>query len=419
MPLTRRAFLQGLLGMGLGAVGAATVLEGLRQAGQNEEGLVGDLPFYARPARFALSVEGTGRCGDCHGDPRPSAMTYCHTRHSDRYVRCLLCPKGCMISEGRRGDCRVRENRGGVLYTMAYGNPCTYHVDPIEKKPFFHFLPGTAAFSFSTAGCNLHCLYCQNWEISQRTPEELIAQLRVAGIREGVVEPLLPEELAELALRTGSVSVAYTYAEPTVFYEYMYDTAVAARARGLRNVVISAAYIRQEPLQALCAVVDAIKVDLKGINEAFYREVCFATLQPVLEAIRTIAQSGVHLEVVNLVVPQHNDAAEDMRQLARWLREEVGPDVPLHFSRFYPTYRLTNLPPTPVPTLENARAIAMEEGLHYVYVGNVPGHEGNNTYCPRCGEVVIRRSGLSVLEMRLQDGHCVNCGQAIPGVWKL
>ncbi|MBN1484340.1 MAG: AmmeMemoRadiSam system radical SAM enzyme [Chloroflexia bacterium] len=332
-------------------------------------------------------------------------MSYCHTEHRGAYVKCRLCPKGCLISEGERGDCRVRENRGGVLYTMTYANPCAVHVDPIEKKPLFHFLPGSAALSLATAGCNLHCLYCQNWQISQVPPEETDFR------------PLYPEQVADYAQESGAASIAYTYTDPIIFYEYMYDTARAGRDRGLRNVVISAGYINQEPLRELCAVVDAIKIDLKGINEAFYREVCSATLGPVLEALQTIARSGVHLEIVNLVVPTLNDDTGDMRRLVRWVYQELGPDVPLHFSRFYPQYRLQNLPPTPLQSLEQARAVALEEGLRYVYIGNVAGHEAGHTYCPRCGDLVIRRSGFSVLENRLQDGRCP-CGEAIPGVWR-
>ncbi|MGC8873901.1 MAG: AmmeMemoRadiSam system radical SAM enzyme [Chloroflexia bacterium] len=401
--LTRREFLKGGVLLGLGALGAATIWRNWRLAGTPSR--TERLPFYARPARYFVPVSGSARCGDCHGAPAPAQNSYCHTEHSRTFVKCRLCPKGCLISDGRRGDCRVRENRGGTLYTMAYGNPCALGVDPIEKKPFYHFLPGTTAFSLSTAGCNLHCLYCQNWQISQVPPE-----------RTDFVQ-LLPEDVVAGAQQARSPSIAFTYAEPTVFFEYMVDTARLARARGLRSVVISAGYINPEPLAELCTLVDAIKIDLKGINEAFYREVCSATLAPVLQAIRQIARSGVHLEIVNLVVPGRNDALEDMRTLARWVRDEVGPDVPLHFTRFYPQYRLLDVPPTPVETLERARAIALEEGLHYVYVGNVPGHPGNHTYCPGCGRVVIRRSGFSVLEMALQDGRCAFCGYPIPGVW--
>lgn len=402
--LTRREFLKGGVLLGLGALGVATVWRNWRLTGAVRT--TERLPFYARPARYFVPVSGGARCGDCHSAPAPDHHSYCHTEHSQTYVKCRLCPKGCLISDGKRGDCRVRENRGGTLYTMAYGNPCALGVDPIEKKPFYHFLPGTTAFSLSTAGCNLHCLYCQNWQISQTTPE------RTDFIR------LLPEDVVAATKQAGSPTIAYTYAEPTVFFEYMVDIARLARAQGLRSVVISAGYMNPEPLAELCALVDAIKIDLKGINEAFYRDVCSATLGPVLDTIRRIARSGVHLEIVNLVVPGRNDAPEDMRKLARWVLTEVGPDVPLHFTRFYPQYRLLDVPPTPVETLEQARAIALEEGLRYVYVGNVPGHPGNHTYCPGCGQVVIRRSGFSVLEMALQDGHCSYCGRAIPGVWR-
>lgn len=404
MPLSRRAFIKGAIGLGLGALGLGTVLDNLQRGAPGAAPQA--LPWHARPARFALAVEGAARCGDCHGGEQPSTGSFCHVRHGGGYVKCALCPKGCLISEGRRGDCRVRENRGGVLYTMAYGNPCAVHVDPIEKKPFFHFLPGSMAFSLATGGCNLHCLYCQNWEISQVAPEDT------------PMVQMPPEEVISAALRSGSRSIAFTYSEPTVFYEYMFDTAAQARAAGLRSVVISAGYINSEPLRELCRVVDAIKIDLKGINEDFYRDVCAATLQPVLAAISQIGASGAHLEIVNLVVPTLNDAMEDMRRLARWVRDTVGPDVPLHFSRFSPLYRLQRLPPTPVQRLHEAREIALAEGLRYVYIGNVAGDPGSHTYCPRCGRVVIARSGFSVLEMHLAEGRCAYCGQEIAGVWE-
>lgn len=404
--LNRRDFLKGALLLGLGAVGAGVALANWPRNAVRKALQAADLPFHARPARHFLPLARSTHCGDCHGETATSRFTFCHVEHGGDYVQCRLCPKGCIISEGQRGDCRTRENRGGTLYTMTYGNPCAVHVDPIEKKPFFHFLPGSRAYSLATAGCNLHCLYCQNWEISQIPPEE------------SRFTRLLPTEVVTEAERSGSASIAFTYTEPTVFYEYMLDTALLARERGLRSVVISAGYINPEPLRVLCQAVDAIKIDLKGINEAFYERVCSATLQPVLEAIRLIARSGVHLEIVNLVVPSLNDAPADMRTLARWVRDEVGPAVPLHFSRFYPQYKLLNLPPTPVGSLEEARNIALAEGLYYVYIGNVPGHPGEHTYCPRCGEIVIRRAGMSTVEIHLSEGRCAYCGQEIPGVWK-
>jgi len=288
---------------------------------------------------------------------------------------------------------------------MNYGLPCAVNNDPIEKKPFFHFLPGTLAFSIATAGCNLHCQYCQNWTISQVPPEE--TQNLDA-----------PPEVIVQAARSRSTSIAYTYSEPTIFYEYMLDTARLGRAAGLRNVVISAGYINPEPLRRLCRAVDAIKIDLKGFNDDFYRNVCDATLEPVLEGLKIIREEGVHLEIVNLVVPTLNDSLDEMRALSRWVVDNLGPDVPLHFSRFYPMYKLTHLPPTPVETVAKAREIALEEGVWYAYVGNVPGHPGENTYCHHCGEVLIQRRGFTVLDNNIVDGKCRFCGAPIPGVWK-
>jgi pyruvate formate lyase activating enzyme len=299
----------------------------------------------------------------------------------------------------------VRENRGGRLYSVVYGNPCAVHVDPIEKKPFYHFLPTAAAFSLATAGCNLRCLYCQNWSISQSTPEET----------ENF--DLMPEDVVYYAQTSGAPVVAYTYSEPIVFYEYMLETSRLARQAGLLNVVISAGFINVEPLRELCTAVDGIKIDLKGYDEGFYHEICEGELRPVLEAIRTIYESGVHLEIVNLVVPTLNDSVEQLRSLSRWLARDLSPDVPLHFIRFHPQYRLNNLPATPVETLEAAWSVAREEGMRFVYVGNVPGHSGNNTYCPTCGEAVIVRQGFAVAEYHLRGGVCAHCGESIPGVW--
>ncbi len=320
-------------------------------------------------------------------------------------VRCELCPRLCALSDGQRGECSVRENRGGVLYTLVYGRACAVHADPIEKKPLYHFLPGSLAFSIATAGCNLHCLYCQNWQISQRLPEEV----------ESVDLP--PEQVVSLSQQQNCPVVAYTYSEPTVFYEYMLDTATLGRSRGLRNAVISAGYISQAPLLQLCQVVDAIKIDFKGYSREFYHDICGATLQPVLETMKTVHQQGVHLEIVTLVVPTLNDQPDQLRDLCRWIVDELGPDVPIHFSRFHPLYKLTHLPMTPVEVLEQAREIAMEQGIRYSYIGNVPGHAGDNTYCHHCGKMLIRRLGFSILENCIVDGKCEYCNQPIPGVW--
>jgi pyruvate formate lyase activating enzyme len=288
---------------------------------------------------------------------------------------------------------------------MVYGNPCAVHVDPIEKKPFYHFLPTAAAFSIATAGCSLRCLYCQNWEISQVPPEETQN------------DNLPPEQVVRGALTSKAPVIAYTYSEPMVFYEYMLATARLGREAGLRSVVVSAGFVNPEPLRELCQAVDAIKIDLKGYDKEFYRKVCGAELGPVLEAIRIINEAGVHLEIVNLVVPTLNDSLDQLRSLARWLARDISPDVPLHFSRFVPQYKLNNLPPTPVETLEKAWQVARDEGMRFVYVGNVPGHPADNTYCPACGKAIIVRQGFDVTEYHLQGSACAYCGEPIPGVW--
>lgn len=359
-------------------------------------------------ARYYASYSSKGAldCTSCHGETEePLPVSYCHVPHTGSYVQCTLCPRECVIAEGERGECRVRENRNGRLYSMVYGNPCAVHIDPIEKKPLYHFLPTAAAFSLATAGCNLRCKYCQNWSISQVPPEET----RNAD--------LPPEAVVHYARENNAPVIAYTYSEPIIFYEYMLDTARLAREAGLQNVVISAGFINQEPLRELCRTVDAIKIDLKGYDESFYRQVCEGELEPVLEAIKTIHESGTHLEIVNLVVPTLNDDLEQLRALAHWVAHDLSPDVPLHFSRFYPQYKLKNLPPTPVERLTEAREISLEEGVRFVYVGNVPGHPGNHTCCPACGEVLIERAGFSVKDYHIEGGECKFCGAPIPGVW--
>lgn len=323
-----------------------------------------------------------------------------------KQVKCVLCPRECVVDDRERGYCGVRENRSGTYYTLVYSRACSAHVDPIEKKPFFHFLPGTAAFSVATAGCNVNCKMCQNWEISQVRPEQVQAMY------------LPPDKLAQLAKQTGCASIAYTYSEPVVFYEWMYDCARASRPLGIKNVVVTGGYIKEKPLRELCKVVDAIKVDLKGFSERYYQEVVNGQLKPVLDALLVMKSEGVWLEIVYLVVPTLNDKEGELRQLARWVKSQLGPDVPLHFTRFYPQYLLKNLPPTPIATLERAKQIADAEGLHYVYIGNVPGHPGENTYCPRCKRPVVERIGYQIRGVHLNRGKCKHCQQPIPGVWK-
>jgi len=321
-------------------------------------------------------------------------------------VQCTLCPRGCKVGNLERGYCGVRENRGGAYHTLVFGNPCAFHNDPIEKKPFFHFLPSTAVFSLSTAGCNMNCSFCQNWEISQSRPEQV------------QFIPLMPKDVVRTAREAGAVSIAGTYAEPTVYIEYMLAIAAEARKQGLRTVVVSAGYIEKEPLRRLCKSVDAIKIDLKGFTEEFYRRNCVATLKPVLASLKTIRESGVWLEVVNLVIPTLNDGDREIAAMCRWLAKSLGTGVPLHFSRFMPMYRLKNLPSTPVATLERAHAIARAEGLEYVYLGNVPGHPTESTTCPKCKAVVIGRAGFAVKSLHVKNGRCAFCGASIAGVWR-
>lgn len=414
--VTRRQFLKGAGILAACGAGAAAGLSGNRwwERSPFPTTTAGALAESQPPTRTSVearyyvsfAAQGSLNCNDCHSATQESlSVSYCHIPHTGNYVRCNLCPLGCIVADGQRGHCRTRENRGGRLYSMAYGNPCAVHVDPIEKKPFYHFLPTADAFSIATAGCNLRCLYCQNWEISQVMPEET----------ENIDLP--PGAVVQAARQYNAPVIAYTYSEPTAFYEYMLDTAQLGKQAGLRSAVISAGFINPEPLRELCQVVDAIKIDLKGYDEEFYRKVCGAELQPVLDAIRTIHETGVHLEIVNLVVPTLNDSLDQLRALSVWLAQEISPNVPLHFSRFQPLYKLTNLPPTPVETLEAARKAAMEEGMHFVYVGNVPGHPGDNTYCPACGEAIIVRQGFSVVGYHLKGDKCAYCGERIPGVW--
>jgi len=321
-------------------------------------------------------------------------------------IECQLCPQGCKVADRERGTCGNRENRGGTYYTLVHSLACAVHVDPIEKKPFFHVLPGEKALSFSTAGCNVECKFCQNWEISQFRPEQVPAYY------------LPPEELVTTATRTGSKLTAATYGEPVVFWEYVRDVAIAANAAGLRPTVVSNGFIQEQPLREIVPLLSAIKVDLKSFSDEFYRQQVRGKLEPVLRTLQVIREVGTWFEIVVLLVPTLNDSEAEIEALAAWVVGNLGPDVPLHFTRFHPTYRLTELPPTPVATLERSWSIARDQGLHFAYLGNVPGHPGENTVCPGCGKILIRRMGFRILEMSLVDGTCPACGRSIPGVWK-
>ncbi len=289
--------------------------------------------------------------------------------------------------------------------TLVYGKPCAIHVDPIEKKPLFHFLPATGAYSIATAGCNLHCKFCQNWQISQRPPEE------TRNFH------LPPEDVVEAAFHYNCRSIAYTYSEPIIFYEYMMDTAKMARKRGIRNLMVTAGFIEEKPLRELCQHIDATNTDLKGFSEEYYRDVCSGELQPVLEGLKICKEEGVWVEITNLVIPTLNDDMNRIEEMCRWILDNLGADQVLHFSRFRPQYQLKNLPPTPVETLEEARNVAMDVGLNYVYIGNVSGHEGENTICPNCKRLLIERVGFSIVRNNLLDGTCKFCGHRIAGVW--
>ncbi len=324
----------------------------------------------------------------------------------DERIRCLVCPRECVVDDCERGYCGVRENFGGTYYTIVYGRVCAYHIDPIEKKPLFHFLPGTTAFSIATAGCNMECKFCQNWEISQERPENIDA----IDLKPGLV--------VSAARRSGCPTIAYTYTEPIVFYEYALDCARLGHDSGVRSVFITAGFIRKQPLIELAKHMDAIKIDLKAYTQDFYRKICSSELKPVLDAIVTVRNTDTWLEIVYLVIPTLNDKDKEIDEMCKWMLEYVGNDVPLHFTRFYPTYRLRNLPPTPLSAVEKAREIALSRGLKYVYVGNVPaGNPGESTYCPVCGNKVIERAGYRILRFELEKGRCPKCKTAIPGVW--
>ncbi len=321
-----------------------------------------------------------------------------------KMIVCELCPHFCRIAPGERGQCLVRYNRDGKLISLVYGKPCAVHLDPVEKKPMFHFLPGTRIFSIATAGCNLHCKNCQNWEISQRRPEETRN------------ENLSPREVVEGAIRAGCKSVAYTYTDPSIFFEYTVDASRLAHSRGLKNVLVTAGYLNEKPMEEIFTVTDGANIDLKG-NDAFYQRIVGGRVEYVMRYIKKAVASSVFVELTNLIIPTLNDKKEDVRWLIRWILDEVGPEVPLHFSRFFPMYQMTNLYPTPKQTLEDAAAMAYDMGMHYVYVGNVVPNKYENTRCPSCKKDVITRQGYMILSNDVVNGRCTFCKHKIPGVW--
>ncbi|RJR47242.1 MAG: AmmeMemoRadiSam system radical SAM enzyme [Desulfobacteraceae bacterium] len=391
----------------LGGAGAVTQTLPWTVSGFHNEVLAADLDeiIEAAPrARFWTSVSlAGGDCLKCH-EPGENILKRKHT-HKENSVTCLLCARKCTLLPNETGKCRSRRNVAGELRSLVYGRPISIHIDPIEKKPFYHFLPGAAAYSLATSGCPLRCRFCQNWQISQASPQDY----RVRSIPAA--------EIADSASGRKAPVIAFTYNEPTVFAEYMLDIARRAREHRIRSVLISCGYMTEAPLREMCETLEAIKIDLKGYSEKFYREVCGAELRPVLRSIKQIAESKVHMEIVNLVVPTLNDSEKSLRELSDWVVSELGPQVPVHFTRFHPSYQMPNLPPTPVATLERAREVALDKGMYYPYIGNVPGHPGNHTYCPSCRKIVVKRESFFLFEMNLKDGKCGFCGRPIEGVW--
>ena len=325
----------------------------------------------------------------------------------DDKVRCLLCPHRCLISPGKRGRCGVRENRGGVLYSLVYQKAISSHVDPIEKKPFFHFLPGSASFSVATIGCNLSCRFCQNSDISQAGKETT----EIYGA------DLSPAEIICQAKQSGCLSVSYTYTEPTVFFEYAFDTAVLAKQEGLANNFVTNGYIAAEPLKAIAPYLDAANVDLKSFREEYYRKICGGSLKPVLDTLVLMKAQKIWVEVTTLVLPGQNDSEAELRDIAIFLRDKLGSETPWHVSRFFPRYQMDASPPTLPETIDRARRIGLDVGLKFVYSGNLTGGSGENTFCPDCGQTLIRRFGFTLAGNKIQGGCCSFCGAKIAGVF--
>jgi len=318
-------------------------------------------------------------------------------------VQCELCPHKCIIKNGTRGICRVRENRKGVLYSLVYGKLCSASAEHIEKKPLYHFLPGSLAYSIAVPGCNLACKHCQNWEISQAKPEDVRSL------------SFTPKEIIKNAIDSKCKSIAYTFTEPSIWPEFLLDICKLAKKARIKNTTVTNGFINPEPLNELCKCLDGSNIDLKSINDEFYQQVCGARLEPVLKAIKIMHEKGVWVELTNLLIPGLNDSLEEINKLVDWVKK-LDRNIPLHFTAFYPTYKLTNLPRTSPEILKKARNIALSKGLYYVYTGNIQDEEGNNTYCPKCKKLLIKRRGFNVVENKLKNGKCP-CGERIAGVW--
>ncbi|OGS20705.1 MAG: AmmeMemoRadiSam system radical SAM enzyme [Elusimicrobia bacterium RIFOXYA2_FULL_39_19] len=322
-------------------------------------------------------------------------------------IKCRLCPWECTIKPDERGICTVRENKNGTLYTLSYSRVCSINIDPIEKKPFFHFFPGQKVFSIATPGCNMGCRFCQNWSISQVKPEDVDSFY------------IPPENLIKLIKKSECPLLAFTYSEPTIFFEYMIETLKLAKSNGIKTAIVTSGFINKEPLLNICKYADAIKIDLKAFNEKYYKDICEGKLQPVLESLKTIKQQKIHLEIVYLVIPSLNDNPEEIKKMCSWIKQNLGKDIPLHFSRFFPLYKMQNYPATSLSTLENLKKLATNEGLKYVYIGNVdPVNSANSTYCPKCKKLLIIRDGYEINENNISNEKCKYCYEKIYGKWQ-
>jgi len=322
-------------------------------------------------------------------------------------VTCYLCPHTCKLNPDERGKCRVRKNVDGKLYSTVYGKPNAVHIDPIEKKPLYHFLPGQRALSIGTAGCNHSCTFCQNWRMSQKNEEQIKST------------SLSPEEIVEKAQQQNTDIIAYTYNEPTVFFEYMQNTAEKAREKNIKNIAVTCGLINQKPLEQLCGFIDAANIDLKYFSDQLYREISGGYLKSVLNTIKTMKEEGVWIEITNLLIPNLNDNEEMIRKMCDWIVENIGENVPLHLSRFHPAYKMKEKPPTPVEKVKKAKKIAINRGINYIYIGNIPG-EARNTECPQCNASLIERRNLKpkLQNLNPEKGECSQCGEKILGVWK-
>lgn len=327
-----------------------------------------------------------------------------YEKQVENKIKCGLCPNECRVTDLERGTCGVRENRSGKYFTLVYGNLCTMNIDPIEKKPLFHYFPGSKALSVATAGCNFSCKFCQNWEISQKRPEQ------VRSFK------LLPKDLITVAKRKSLEIVAHTYTEPVVFFEYMLDSAIEGKKRDVQNVMISNGYINEKPMRELCKYLGAVKIDLKAFTEKFYRDICGGSLKPVLNTLNVLKDEGIWFEIVVLIIPGLNDSKKEIKEMSDWIVKNLGPDVPLHFSRFSPTFMLKNIPSTPPEILMRSRKIAMDSGIKFCYVGNMIS-DAENTYCPDCGKLLVERSGFYTDVTGIKRGKCKYCGEKIPGIF--